>query len=498
MIKPPFLPIVYVRGYAGTQSAVEDAVADPYMGFNIGATKFRQRWTGDIGRHVFESPLVRLMKDYDYKDVFVDGQESFDSRRLPARSVWIYRYYEPVSKDLGQGERPEIEDYARGLADFLQRLRAAMAGSTKRAQRGFKVYLVAHSMGGLVVRAYLQNIAPAMAAVGGDPVAADKVFTYATPHGGIDFRLIGNVPGFLQFHNVDNFNARRMRQYLAIRGRSKPVRALDGHFDAARFFCLIGTNSRDYRVLYGLSSAAVGPLSDGLVQIRNAYVENSPRAFVHRSHAGHYGIVNSEEGYQNLVRFLFGDVRVDGYLDIDTITLPDRVRQEKESGKQVRASYHVEVVVRTQGANWDMHRRLVSEESAIFCDYATYVRGKKLVHLFSSFLSKKEIATRGKRTMGFALELGVLVPEYEVDGRLRADRHFAGGYIFRDKLNLQLAMDKQGVRLRYGWDSELPNEAAEQASLFKDEACWICELPVETHADPGIRARLRLKASQWK
>ena len=48
----------------------------------------------------------------------------------------------------------------------------------------------------------------------------------------------------------------------------------------------------------------------------------SPHAFVHRSHSGYFGIVNSEEGYQNLIRFLFGDVRVDGTLEIDQVTLP--------------------------------------------------------------------------------------------------------------------------------------------------------------------------------
>jgi hypothetical protein len=46
------------------------------------------------------------------------------------------------------------------------------------------------------------------------------------------------------------------------------------------------------------------------VQIDNAYVPNAHRAFVHRSHSGRYGMVNSEEGYQNLRRFLFGDLEV--------------------------------------------------------------------------------------------------------------------------------------------------------------------------------------------
>ena len=70
-------------------------------------------------------------------------------------------------------------------------------------------------------------------------------------------------------------------------------------------FCLIGTNAADY----GLVSKAVGPKSDGLVQIDNAYVRRANRSFVHRSHSGIYGEVNSEEGYQNLRRFLYGTRR---------------------------------------------------------------------------------------------------------------------------------------------------------------------------------------------
>ena len=81
---------------------------------------------------------------------------------------------------------------------------------------------------------------------------------------------------------------------------------ISGSFDPARVFCLIGTNAADY----GLVSKAVGPKSDGLVQIDNAYVHHANRSFVHRSHSGAYGEVNSEEGYQNLRRFLFGTRKV--------------------------------------------------------------------------------------------------------------------------------------------------------------------------------------------
>ncbi len=37
-IEAPYYPIVYVRGYAATMSEIEDTVATPYMGFNLGST----------------------------------------------------------------------------------------------------------------------------------------------------------------------------------------------------------------------------------------------------------------------------------------------------------------------------------------------------------------------------------------------------------------------------------------------------------------------------
>ena len=158
----------------------------------------------------------------------------------------------------------------------------------------------------------------------------DKVFTYATPHNGIDMRIVRNVPGWLSFGDVNNFNRDKMAGYLACR-KGDDV-SMVKNFPPERIFNLVGTNPRDYAVAGGLSAWAAGEASDGLVRIENATTHgtgrrtagdvSSPRAFVHRSHSGHYGIVNSEEGYQNLTRFLFGGLRVDGILDIDDITLP--------------------------------------------------------------------------------------------------------------------------------------------------------------------------------
>src|SRR5690349_6716885 len=112
-----FHPIIYVRGYAMTQSEIEDTVADPYMGFNLGSSKVRQLWDGTVKKYFFESPLVRLLKQYGYDDVYEDGTDRVaDARALdptlafqsvPYRSIVIYRYYEPSSEDLGTGEKPD-------------------------------------------------------------------------------------------------------------------------------------------------------------------------------------------------------------------------------------------------------------------------------------------------------------------------------------------------------------------------------------------------------
>ena len=106
----PCHPIIYVRGFAATQGEIEDTVADPYMGFNIGSTKARMAWTGDVKRFFFESSLVRLMSDHDYRDVFEDGEDLVASDRpdrvIPYRSVIIYRYYDEASKDFGRTGAP--------------------------------------------------------------------------------------------------------------------------------------------------------------------------------------------------------------------------------------------------------------------------------------------------------------------------------------------------------------------------------------------------------
>src|SRR5688500_14579932 len=95
-------PIIYVRGYAMTQTEIEETVADPYMGFNVGSCKVRQLWDGTVKKYFFESPLVRLLKQFHYDDVFEEGYDRVSELTAPStidgemqpvgyRSIVIYR-----------------------------------------------------------------------------------------------------------------------------------------------------------------------------------------------------------------------------------------------------------------------------------------------------------------------------------------------------------------------------------------------------------------------
>jgi len=520
----PYHPIIYVRGFAATQNEIEETVADPYMGFNIGSTKSRTAWTGEVKRFYFESPLVRLMGDHDYEDVFVDGDDLLAAQRtekaVPYRSIVIYRYYDEASKDFGDGKTPPIEHFAQGLGKLILRLRDRVCENpaNKVDPAGFRVYLVAHSMGGLVCRAFLQN-----PALGADEArrAVNKLFTYATPHNGIDMRIVRNVPGWLSFGDINNFNRGKMAGYLALPPGDDV--SIVNNFPPERIFNLVGTNPADYSAAGGISSWAVGPASDGLVRIENATTHGpgpdgrdvtSPRAFVHRSHSGHYGIVNSEEGFQNLTRFLFGALRVDGILDIDDITLPAEVHKAHVEGKAVKASYQFEIAASVRGCQWQMTRREVRENSAVFRTYEDLFPGAdrtqrapdrtKSPHLFSLFLDPSK-SVKASKSVSFAFDVKVLVPDYVVDGLLFLKRHYEGGFIYRELILVEAFPDKaapSGWRIKYGYQDMNPGkpgvDAATRELVAGDPAAGVAfEIPIEQKTRPGLRGRLRLEARPW-
>jgi hypothetical protein len=589
------LPIVYLRGFAGGDGEIDETTADPFNGFNVGSVLTRTGWTGDAARHVFESPVLRLTQPpFNYRLTFSDGVRGLNTEAKDELEDWkqfltqqsgafgspsqaviaIYRYYDIDSHLLGEGKRVGMETYGWGLG----RLIVDLLNVTGAAG----VYLVAHSMGGLVARTFLQNqnvldeTHPNLASncdavkaliegkraqrVSQDDwtcarAAVHRFFTYGTPHngitgqGGFGNKLLGALGAMTGFE-IDNFNRKKIQEYLDL--GSSAANSLDNKFPVEKVFCLIGTGAADYPVAGGLSRRLVGERSDGLVEVDNAFVwgpdSTAPggtalaaRAYVRRAHSGPYGMVNSEEGFGNLSRFLYGDVRVDGTLSVRELGLPPALQREKDSDPAIRinASYSFESYLRVRGENWAMTERLVQNGSAAFRRYDELL-GKQdpsdirlsdkqrrekdwngSVELFSAFLDTKlrtdparQENIKGtviKGTMGFALRLRVAVPDYEVNGRLWRVNHYEGSSLLDEDL-VFLAFEEGEGKWGLAWGVNRPDSSSDNLEIVgvpaDDEVAesgttafrrvrngvlqfW---LPIQNLGPPNLRAWLRLTA----
>ncbi len=500
-IMPPYYPIIYVRGYAATMREIEETVGTPYMGFNLGSTRVRQAHADDKPvRFIFESPLIRLMKDESYIDAYRDGDFVDVGQRVDSRSVWIFRYYEKDSESFGDGKKDPIESYAEDLGEFILRVRRQVCQGNPAELAKFKVYLVAHSMGGLICRTYLQNVAH------DTEHYVDKVFTYATPHGGIEMMGL-NAPdlGALDKIHVRNFNRAHMRKYLRL-SEDAPVNSLDGAFSPNRFFCFVGTDYKDYGAFFGLSKRGTGPTGDGLVMMKNAVVDGAPRAFAHRSHSGPFGIVNSEEGYQNLRRFLFGQVRIDACLAVDEITLPRAVQKEKKAGKKIRARYNIDACAKVRGGGIYLSERRVRNESAIRERYEDLVEAKKPAYLFSGFLLQSAKTSDRDTALAFALEIAIEVPLFEVNRKFWFDEHFEGETLLSETITLHLRQTGGKATVRYGLRTRVGVGHATKPVALSDpdeQGRMHLQIPLgfreglKRPPRPGFRGRLLLTVSPW-
>jgi hypothetical protein len=523
----PDWPIIYIRGYAMRQSEIEETSADPFCGFNLGSTVFRATSDRKVPRkYMFESPVLRLAVDYQYATVFDAGldivDEGYGKPFIPARSIVIYRYYDDASRLLGTGAKPDIKRFGADLGKLIARVRDLVCHDTnpeKIEPGAFRCYLVAHSMGGLVARAFLQDPTSDASLL----ACVDKAFTYATPHNGIEMAGL-NVPEWLGTNAMNTFNRETMADYLNLKAHydGKQKDRVDwlpqgpGRLPADRFFTMIGTNRSDYEVAAGLSRTFAGNGSDGLVRIENAGLcgidsagnrTPCPNAFAYRSHSGYFGIVNSEEAYQNLVRFLFGNVRVDVWLDIESVTLPPQVEAEKQKGRDVNALYQFEILASLRGCAWFLTRRTSEEDSVACRTYKQLTAPKepadRSMYLSTIFMSSNLRKNPDLESIAYAVTLGVRTPDYEVDRKLWLDEHFEGGYIFRDTTSIEIFVPKtagQQWTVVQSWAGQSGSATRADPISPKPVAGGKLELAVdfEKQGTPGVKGKLRFLASAWK
>ncbi|MGW1952077.1 esterase/lipase family protein [Streptomyces sp. NPDC001920] len=493
------LPLVYVRGFAGGTRGIDKAVGDPFYGFNEGSTHVRVGAHNQPLFHQFESPLLRLLREEGYELLVQGSQETYlaEHDKIPAHTVWIHRFYDRSASTWGgRPQEYQLEAAAADLLDLIDRLLEKTGAPA--------VLLVAHSMGGLICRCLLQKVLPDRGRAAADCVA--KLFTYGTPHGGIAFDAGGGwferIRDTLGIQGADIFGPRRMYEYLTPQAERDPGGPPEG-WDARRMpdgpgtlprervFCLVGTDPTDYDVAFGLSAAAVGPRSDGLVQIERAYVPGAHRAFVHRSHSGRYGMVNSEEGYQNLRRFLFGDTRIEASL----------VDYRLPGGDDV--VWQAEVRLSVRGLPVVMHERLAAHWCPIQLEPPAD-GAEASVSLATTFLNSGLRASTDE-PMRFVLDLR-LISLRERRGILSLGDHLEQSADFSDTLVIDVGTPQAGPGIWATWNSDIEgairdHRVAGEPRVDEDPTPerWVAHLSLPTTAAPlvGREARIRLVATPW-
>lgn len=517
-----------------TEAERDDTAADPFCGFNVGSTVYRATpdKTARADQFVFESPVLRLVTDYGYRHVYQNGADILDPDWTPApgpdgqkrdgippQSIVIYRYYDGGSTLLGDGKAKSIEEYAKGLSDLILKVKSLVCAwrgdkGEKVSSSGFRCYLVAHSMGGLVARTFLQN-----KTLGHQEArrSVDKLFTYATPHNGIDVGGV-NVPSWLAVGEADTFNRERMAKYLDMKEIAK---ANKGRVDfmpedvlsSDRVFCLVGTNRGDYEVARGLVRAFVGNGSDGLVRVANASLwgvdskskkptQSVATAYVYRSHSGPFGIVNSEEAFQNLVRFLFGDLRVDIWLDVTKVNLPKSL-ENKEA--DVDALYQFELLAAARGKRWYLSRRVAEEDSPACRTHRQLTSpetpGDNAIYLSTVFLANRARVNMTRPSLAYAMTVAARVPDYQIGKRFWPDQHYEGGYLYRDTAIIEMTPPSTPGEewvVKYSWMSKAEGVATKGLKYTELANGKVeIQIPFENSKRPGICGKIRLVINRW-
>ena len=234
----------------------------------------------------------------------------------PCKTLWVFRYYDLDDR--------HFEAYGKALVRLIAFIRDLAAMKSKDAGSPPKVNIIAHSMGGLLVREAVQVTYPELKQQASDHI--NKIVTLGTPHQGISFQFLRDWIKLDADQELEHFNPKfqadehsddRAGRY---RGRRNEAAYpyFKEHFPLERLLTVVGTNYRSYAVgasswmnrLFSVAGegGATYNRSDGLVKQAFAQIPGAHRTFIHKCHGGPDSLVTSREAYEIATRFFFGDV----------------------------------------------------------------------------------------------------------------------------------------------------------------------------------------------
>jgi alpha-beta hydrolase superfamily lysophospholipase len=343
------LPLILIRGFGGV--GVEDEKRVAYQGFNDGTVYPQKRGEN----YIYEGLILRFMKSsWQYQDAtnvvgyyskaievatdkLPEELNGFDKRYFsadrividagmarnlvrsaadPCTTLWVFRYYDLDDR--------RFETYGHALVRLISFIRD-LAASKQPTEPKPKVNIIAHSMGGLLVREAVQVTYPALGHRAADHI--NKIVTLGTPHQGISFQFLRDWIKLDAEEELEHFNPsfQKDENREARKGKYKDTKNeaayvyFKDHFPLDRLLTVVGTNYRTYSVgaaswlnrLFAVAGEG-GPTynrSDGLVKQAYAQIPGAVRTFVHKCHGGPDSLVTSREAYEIATRFFFGNTR---------------------------------------------------------------------------------------------------------------------------------------------------------------------------------------------
>jgi hypothetical protein len=432
-------PLVLIRGFGGADITQEQQ--SPYQGYAEGTV-----YPGKRGEnYIYEGFLLRALKSdrYAYTDATnvvgyyadpvppvgdpVGSDRPWDDDALggtvvidpwtadrvlrdgPAGTIWVYRFYDLAPRRLSR--------YGAGLVRLIQLIERA---AVRHGEPFDGVDVVAHSMGGLVLREGLRQFHEAEAGSAGRMI--HRVVTLGTPHRGIAFQ---RMPDWM------------LERLPRVEEAADEIEAFDpkgtaflrtgDYFPLERLLTVVGTNYRTYgngrasamnRVAAVLDEgSAEYNRSDGLVKQSAAQVPGAPRTFIHKCHGGVDSLITSREAWEIAMRFFHGTHQVRLWLEAADIS-----RGQDWFG---RSEFFFGVAVKPRFLDFDLFHQSPEAENC-YGPFATSDLSDGPPELAAEL--SKPLASPGDATTGWAGP-DRLIWEGWIDAAARPDS--APGLVFR-------------------------------------------------------------------